>query len=46
LVRTEDVVEAVKKVMGRRALAEVQLKRVVPADDKEEGPSTKKHRND
>jgi hypothetical protein len=46
LVRIEDVVEEVKKVMGRKAVTEAQLKRVVPAGDKEEGPSTKKRRND
>jgi hypothetical protein len=48
IIRTEHVVEAVKKVMGRKAENAARLKRAASTrpDDKEEGPSTKKHRND
>jgi hypothetical protein len=44
LIRTEQVVEAVKKVMGDRA--RIELKRTAPMDDKEEGTSSKKARSD
>ncbi|KAF8210609.1 hypothetical protein K438DRAFT_1570283 [Mycena galopus ATCC 62051] len=43
LIRTEQVVEAVKKVMGDRACNE--LKRIAPVDDKEEGTSKKARSN-
>lgn len=46
LIRIEHIVETVKKVMGCKSEKEAQLKCTAPTDDKEEGPSTKKRRDD